>query len=68
MLNIIFIIIGVLINAICIWSLKILLSVKTDITRKHCLKYFAGITAGIALSLLITPIFRPLHMQPFGGS
>lgn len=56
MLNLIFIIIGVLLNAICFWSVKILLKDVTDITWKHYLKYLAGIPLGIALSLLITPV------------
>ena len=56
MSNLIFTVIGVFINVICIWSVKILLKDKTDITWKHYLKYFAGIPTGIALSLLITPI------------
>lgn len=56
MLNLVFIIIGVLLNAICIWSIKILLKDKKDITWKQYLKYLSGIPVGLVLSLLLFPI------------
>lgn len=56
MLNIIFIIIGVILNALCIWSIKVLLKDKDDATWKGYLKYTVGIPVGAVLSLLICPI------------
>ena len=56
MLNISFITVGVILNAICIWSIKILLKDKDDITWKSYLKYMIGIPIGIILSLLLFPI------------
>ena len=54
MQNIIFIIIGVLLNAISIWSIKILL--KNNLVWKKQPKYLLGIPAGTMLSLLFFPI------------
>lgn len=54
MQNIIFIIIGVLLNAISIWSIKILL--KNNLVWKKQPKYLLGIPAGTMLSLLLFPI------------
>lgn len=56
MLNIIFIIIGVIFNVICIWSIKVLLKDKGDTTWKSYLKYIIGIPVGSVLSLLLFPI------------
>ncbi|MBR2335377.1 MAG: metallophosphoesterase [Clostridia bacterium] len=56
MLNIILIIIGVLVNAICIWSIKIILKDKDNLTWKSFLKYLLGIPVGALLSLLLFPL------------
>lgn len=56
MLNIILIIIGVLLNAICIWSIKIVLKDKDDLTWKSLLKYLLGIPVGVLISLLLFPL------------
>lgn len=55
MLNIIFTIIGVISNVICIWSIKILLNDK-DVTWRSLLKYILGIPIGLIISFLILPI------------
>lgn len=52
MLQLIFIIVGVLLNAICIWSIKVMLKDKDDLTWKSYLKYLTGVPVGLALSLL----------------
>lgn len=56
MLNVVFITIGVILNAINIWSIKILLKDNLYITWKNYLSFFAGVPIGIVLSLFITPI------------
>lgn len=56
MLNIILMIIGVLLNVICIWSIKIILTDKDDLTWKSFLTYMLGIPAGVLLSLLLFPL------------
>lgn len=56
MLNLIFIIIGVILSAICIWSIIILLKDNNKINWKNYLKFFSGAPVGAALSLLIFPI------------
>lgn len=56
MLNIILMIIGVLLNVICIWSIKIVLTDKDDLTWKSFLTYMLGIPAGVLLSLLLFPL------------
>lgn len=56
MLNIIFIIIGVILNAICFWSIKVLLKDQDRITWKNYLRYFIGIPIGAVLSFLLFPI------------
>ena len=56
MLNIIFIIIGVILNTTCILSIKVLLKDQEDIPWKNYLKYMIGIPVGAVLSLLLFPI------------
>ena len=56
MLNIISIIIGVLLNTICIWSIKIVLKDKDDLTWKSFMKYLLGIPVGLLLSILLFPL------------
>lgn len=56
MLNIILIIIGVLLNAICIWSIRIILKDKDNLTWKSFLKYLLGIPVGALLSLFLFPL------------
>lgn len=56
MLNTIFIIMCVLLNARCLWSIHILLRDKDNLTWKSYLKYFSGIPVGVGLSLLLFPI------------
>lgn len=56
MLHLIFIIIGVLLNAICIWSIKVILKDKDELTWRSYLKYFTGIPVGAILSLLLFPV------------
>lgn len=56
MLNTIFIIICVFLNALCLWSIHILLKDKDNLTWKSYLKYFSGIPVGAGLSLLLFPI------------
>ena len=63
MLNIILIIIGVLVNAICIWSIKIILKDKDNLTWKSFLKYLLGIPVGALLSLLLFPLSTKQAMQ-----
>ena len=54
MLNLIFIIVGVILNAVCIWSIKILL--KGNVNWKICFKYIFGIPVGALLSLMIPTV------------
>ena len=54
MLNIIMIIIGVILNVVCIWSIKVML--KAEKARKSYLDYMIGFPAGAVLSLLLFPI------------
>ncbi len=54
MLN--FIMIGVILNVICIWCIKILLKDKTNMRWKAFLKYLSGIPAGLVFSVLLFPI------------
>lgn len=54
MLNLIFIIVGVILNAVCIWSIKILL--KGNVNWKICFKYILGIPVGALLSLMIPTV------------
>ena len=54
MLNIVYIIIGiigVILNVICIWSIKILLNDKDDLTWKSFLKYMSGIDRSTEIRL-----------------
>lgn len=53
MLNIILIIVGVILNTIGIWSIKVLLKDKGTFPRKSYLKYLSGIPVGIVLSFLL---------------
>ena len=52
----IFIIIGVILNIICLCSIKVMLKDKDKITWKNYLKYLSGVPVGAALSLLLFPI------------
>ena len=56
MLNTIFIIMCVFLNALCLWSIHVLLRDKDNLTWKSYLKYFSGIPVGAGLSLLLFPI------------
>lgn len=56
MLNTVFIIICVLLNAICIWLLQLLLREEDDHTWKDHLKYLFGIPVGAAVSLSLSPV------------
>lgn len=55
MLDIIYIVVSILVNAICIWSIKILLKEKTNITWKQHIKYFIGFPIGLIISILLFP-------------
>ena len=56
MLNTTFIIMCVFLNALCLWSIHVLLRDKDNLTWKSYLKYFSGIPVGAGLSLLLFPI------------
>lgn len=56
MINFIFIILGVILNTICIWSIKILLGDKSELARKRFLKYILGAPVGAVISLMFPPI------------
>lgn len=56
MLHFILITICVLLNAICMWSIHILIKDMDNLTWKSCLKYLLGILVGACLSLLLSPI------------
>ena len=56
MLNTIFIIMCVFLNALCLWSIHVLIKDKDNLTWKNYLKYFSGIPVGVGLSLLLFPI------------
>ncbi len=56
MLNMIFIILGVIFNAICVWAIQILIKNKERVTWKIRLKYLLGIPVGAVVSLLLIPI------------
>ena len=56
MLHFILITVFVLLNAICLWSIQILLKGKNNPTWKIHLKYLSGIPVGVGLSLLLSPI------------
>ena len=56
MLNTIFIIMCVFLNALCLWSIHVLLRDTDNLTWKSYLKYFSGIPVGAGLSLLLFPI------------
>ena len=56
MLNIVLIIIVVLMNAISIWSIKVILRNKDDLTWRCFLKYLLGIPVGALLSILLLPL------------
>ena len=56
MLNTIFIIMCVFLNALCLWSIHVLLRDKDNLTWKSYLKYFSGIPVGAGLYLLLFPI------------
>lgn len=58
MLDIIFIIIGVLLNIIGIWSITIQLNNSYNFSSRALLKYISGIPAGLIFSLLLFPL-RP---------
>lgn len=56
MLNTFFIIICIIFDVLCLWSIHILLKGKDNLTWKSYLKYFSGIPVGLGLSLLLSPI------------
>ena len=56
MLHFILITICVLLNAICLWAIRILTKDMDNLTWKYYLKYLSGIPVGAALSLLLSPI------------
>ena len=56
MLNTIFIIMCVFLNALCLWSINVLIKDKDNLTWKSYLKYCSGIPVGVGLSLLLFPI------------
>lgn len=60
----VFIVIGILLNVICLWSVNILLKDRGGMTWKLCLKCLAGVPVGLALSLLLCPI-TALHILLF---
>ena len=56
MLHFIFITVCALLNAICIWSIQILLQDKGPRTSKNHLKYLLGVPVGAGLSLLLSTV------------
>ena len=56
MLHFILITVCVLLNAICMWSIHILLKDMDNLTWKSYQKYLSGIPVGAGLSLLLSPI------------
>ena len=56
MLHFIFIPVCVLLNAICLWSIQILLKDKGTRTSKNHLKYLLGVPVGAGLSLLLSAV------------
>lgn len=56
MLKLTFIVAGILLNAICIWCIRILLEGKGNISWKQYLMYLTGIPIGLILSLLRFPV------------
>ena len=69
MLNIVFIIFGVILNALCIWSIRIILKDRDDLTWKYFLKYLLGVPVGALLSFLLFPLSVPnmLLFATMGG-
>ena len=56
MLDIVFIVIGIIFNTVCLWSIKILLKEKKELLWKHFLISMVGLPVGFAVSLLLLPI------------
>ena len=56
MFHIILITVCVLLNAICMWSIHILIKDMDNLTRKSYLKYLSGIPVGAGLSLLLSSV------------
>lgn len=56
MSNLIIITQGVLLNVICIWTIRILLKDKSHISWQQHLQYMSGLPLGLGLSLLLFPI------------
>ncbi len=56
MLHFILITVCVLLNAICLWAIRILTKDMDNLTWKYYLKYLSGIPVGVSLSLLLSPI------------
>ena len=56
MLHFILITVCVLLNAICMWSIHILIKDMDNLTWKSYMKYLLGIPVGAGLSLLLSPI------------
>ena len=69
MLNIIIIITVVLMNAISIWSIKIILKSKDEFTWRYFLRHLLGIPVGALLSILLLPfsISNVLLFSSIGG-
>ena len=62
-------IINIIMNVICIWSIKMLRTDKDGISWKDTFKYISGIPAGLFLSLLISPtsLSNALTYATMGG-
>lgn len=56
MLHFTLITVCVLLNAVCLWSIRIMLKDNDNNAWKNCLKYLLGIPVGATLSLLLFPI------------
>ena len=56
MLNAIFVVISVILNAICLWTVQIILRDKGGLSWKIYIKYLWCVAAGAVLSLLLFPV------------
>ena len=56
MLNTVLIITSVILNVLCIWSIKTIVKDKNALARKCFLKYLSGIPLGALLSFLLLPL------------
>lgn len=70
MTNITYMIIGVILNVLCIWCIKIIIKDKGNLTLKSLLKCTLGIPAGAILSFLLFPpsISNMLLFATMGGA